>query len=245
MNHLNVLYIIAARGGSKGVPRKNIREIAGLPLIAYKIIAANRSQLSGRVIVSTEDREIADIARQYGAETPFVRPKELASDTASSVDVVLHAMNWIMAAEDRIYDYICLLEPSSPFLSYKDLDEIKAVLETRKPDTLLGMKAVDVNSCFIHELDEQGGLSLFDTAIQNMKSVRRQDQKPQYTMNGCLYIAKWDYFIKNRSFHSQNSVPYIMDEIHSVEIDSMLNLAFAEFLVQAGMINIDDWNMKG
>ena len=242
---MDILYVVAARGGSKGVPRKNIRKIADLPLIAYKIIAANKTKFKGRVIVSTEDSEIANIAKQYGADVPFVRPLELATDTASSIDVVLHAMNWVEETEHRTYDYVCLLEPSSPFLSYKDLDAVEAILKDKKPDTLLGMKEVDVNTCFIHELDEQGGLSLFDTAIKNMTSIRRQDQKSQYTMNGCLYVARWEYFKEYHSFHSQNSVPYIMDEAHSIEVDSMLNLAFAEFLVETGKINLDDWNMKG
>ncbi|MDD6628171.1 MAG: acylneuraminate cytidylyltransferase family protein [Lachnospiraceae bacterium] len=239
---MRVLFVITARGGSKGVPRKNIRMVGKFPLIAYKIIAAKKCRYESRVIVSTDDEEIAKISKDYGAEVPFMRPKELADDSASSMDVVMHAMNWISENDTESYDYICLLEPSSPFASYKDLNNALELLEKTGADTLLGMKEVEVSTRFIHTLDENGGLSEFYRAIKDQTSVRRQDQKKEYTMNGCMYIAKWDYFMKNKLFHSEKSIPYIMPEEKSIEIDTMLNYEMACNLVEKGMIDVSLWS---
>lgn len=238
---MKVLFVITARGGSKGVPRKNIKMIEGIPLVAFKIIAAQKCKYEKRVIVSTDDGEIAEVSRRYGAEVPFMRPAELATDSASSVDVVLHTMNWVSENLKETYDYVCLLEPSSPFASYKDLDEALRLMEENDADTLLGMKEADVSTNFIHSLDKDGKLSEFYYAIKDMKSIRRQDQKKEYTMNGSMYIAKWEYFLKNKLFHSENSIPYIMSEQSSIEIDTMLNYEVACKIAEKGLIDIGLW----
>lgn len=239
---MRILFVITARGGSKGVPRKNIIELGKLPLLAYKIISAKKCKYDNRIIVSTDDEEIADVARKYGAEVPFMRPDYLASDTANSMDVVEHAMKWIENNDSNKYDYICLLEPSSPFLSGIDLNTAIDLIISKQSDTLLGMKEVEVSRKFIHTLDSNNGLSLFYDEIKNMSKVRRQDQQKEYTMNGCIYLAKWDYFIKKHLFHSENSVPYIMPSEKSVEIDSMLDLEFARFIVNNKIIDLSEWN---
>lgn len=238
---MKVLFVITARGGSKGVPRKNIKMIEGIPLVAYKIIAAQKCQYEKRIIVSTDDEEIAEVSRKYGAEVPFMRPIELATDSASSVDVVLHTMNWVTDNSKEIYDYVCLLEPSSPFASYKDLDEALRLIEEKDADTLLGMKEVDVSTNFIHSLDKDGKLSEFYYAIKDLKSIRRQEQQKEYTMNGCMYIAKWEYFMKNKLFHSENSIPYIMSDESSIEIDTMLNYEVACKIAKKELIDIKLW----
>ncbi len=238
---MRVLFLITARGGSKGVPNKNIRMVGNIPLIAYKIIAARKSSVDKRIIVSTDSDKIADIAIQYGAEVPFMRPDYLASDTASSMDVVMHAVNWVEENDENVYDYICLLEPSSPFASFADLDAAINLIEMKKADTLLGMEEVGVTRNFIHQLDSKGGLSYFYDEIKTLASVRRQEQIPEYTMNGCMYIARWDYFKEHKLFHSGNSVPYIMPSEKSIEIDTMMDYEFACFLVEKGKIDVSDW----
>lgn len=238
---MNVLFVIAARGGSKGVPRKNIKLLGGMPLIAYKIISAQKCQYDKRIIVSTDDDEIADISKKYGADVPFIRPKELATDSASSIDVVLHAMDWVSENDTRKYDYVCLLEPSSPFASYRDLDEALRILDECRGDTLLGMKEVEVTTNFIHPLDENGGLSEFYYALENLSSLRRQDQKREYTMNGCMYISRWNYFVKNKMFHSVKSIPYIMPEEKSIEIDTLFDYEIARMLIEKKVIDLDLW----
>lgn len=238
---MNVLYLVTARGGSKGVPRKNICKIKGLPLIAYKIIAAQRCRYKGRIIVSTDDREIAETARQYGADVPFMRPDYLASDTAGSMDVVSHALDWIEEHDPVSYDYVCLLEPSSPFAAASDFNNAFDILIQSDADVLLGMKEAETARCFIWPLDDQGKLSLFYNSMKEMSAVRRQDQRKEYTMNGCMYIAKTEYFKKNRIFHAENAVPYIMSEEKSIEIDSMRDYRYAEYCAENGLIDLSEW----
>lgn len=238
---MKVLFLITARGGSKGVPRKNIRKLGSLPLIAYKIRAAQKVNIEKRIIVSTDDMEIAEISKQYGAEVPFMRPAELASDEASSMDVVYHAVQWIEKNDSDAYDYICLLEPSSPFTTAEDLENALQLIIDKRADTLLGMEEAEVTSNFIHPLDAHGGLSLFYYEIENLKSVRRQEQRKEYTMNGGMYIARWDYFNKHRLFHSENSIPYIMPQNQSIEIDTMDDYNYACFLIEKGIIDENMW----
>lgn len=238
---MKVLFIITARGGSKGVPKKNIRIVGGLPLVAYKIIAAQKCNADKRIIVSTDDKEIADVCRKYGAEVPFMRPDFLATDCASSMDVVEHAMEWIEENDSEKYNYVCLLEPSSPFASYKDLNEAFDIILKYDADTLLSMKEVEVSKAFIHSFDSNNKLSYFYHAIKDLKNLRRQDQEKEYTMNGCIYIAKWDYFKRNKMFHSENAVPYIMPEESSIEIDSMYNYKIACFIAENLLIDLSLW----
>ena len=238
---MNVFYLITARGGSKGVPKKNIREIAGLPLIAYKIIAAQKCGHPGRIIVSTDDEEIAAVAKQYGAEVPFMRPDYLASDTASSMDVVEHALEWLDENDTKTYDYICLLEPSSPFATPQDLHDAISKIYENNADTLLGMKEVEVSRRFIWELDDKGGLSNFYEAIYGHKKVRRQDQEAEYTMNGCMYIARVNYFREHKIFHSIHSLPYVMPTERSIEIDDMNQFYYAKFCAESGLVDVNEW----
>lgn len=239
---MRVLYVITARGGSKGVPHKNIVDIDGMPLMAYKIIAAQRTNHDKRIIVSTDDYDIANVARKYGAEVPFMRPDYLASDTASSMDVIDHAIRWVEENDTSKYDYVCMLEPSSPFMTYRQMDNAFELMQSTNADTMLGMKEVEVARVFINTLDDNGHLSLHYDSIKNMKSVRRQDQIPEYTMNGCIYAAKWDYFKENHLFHSVNSIPFIMPAEQSIEIDSILDLEFARYVVEKGIIDTSMWH---
>lgn len=238
---MRILFVITARGGSKGVPHKNIVQLGKYPLIAYKIIAAQKCKFDKRIIVSTDDVQIADVARMYGAEVPFMRPAKLATDTADSMDVVMHAVEWVKSNDDRVYDYVCMLEPSSPFLSYVDINNAFDMMIEKRADTLLGMKEVEVVRAFIHPLDKNGGLSAFYHEIKEMKSVRRQDQEKEYTMNGCIYAAKMEYFWKHRLFHSENSIPYIMPQELSVEIDNQIDYQFAKYVVEKELIDMRDW----
>ena len=238
---MKVLFIITARSGSKGVPKKNIKMLGNMPLIAYKIISAQRCRYENRIIVSTDDEAIGQISKEYGADVPFMRPKELATDVASSIDVVLHAMEWVDKNDKEKYDYVCLLQPSAPFASYQDINEALELIEKRGADTLLSVKKAEISTRFIHPLDKNGGLSEFYHVVKNLKTVRRQDQEQEYTANGCMYIARWDYFMKNKLFHSENSIPYIMSEEKSVDIDTMFDYEIACMIVEKGLIDLNFW----
>lgn len=238
---MNILYLITARGGSKGIPKKNIQKISGIPLVAYKAISAQKCKYTGRIMVSTDDEEIMNVCKQYDVDVPFIRPQHLSQDDSSSIDVVLHAMQWIEKHDSCSYDYIFLLEPSSPFATYTDFNNSLDIIINSDADTLLSMRRVDVNRVFINNLDQNGGLSYFHESIQNLKYLHRQAQNQEYTPNGCIYISKWNYMKQNKSFHSKNSKPYLMKREYSLELDETIDLEFAKFLVKKNIIDISSW----
>lgn len=243
---MKVLFLIAARGGSKGVPRKNIKVVGDFPLIAYKIFSAKQSKYCSRLIVSTDDNEITDVARKYGAEVPFVRPEELASDATSSMEVVKHAIEWIESETDERYDAMMLLEPSSPFAKSVDYDRAINLLMKNDANVVLGMREVEVNSCFIGNLDVKGRLPKIIDNISQIRSYRRQDVEQEYTMNGAFYLAKWDFLKKYNDFYvdRENTYGVVMDRYHSIEIDELIDLKWAEFLFDKGYLNSSDWEKR-
>ncbi len=240
---MNVLFLITARGGSKGVPRKNLRRIAGIPLIGYKAISARQSRYCKRLIISTEDPEIQTEARRLGIEVPFTRPMELATDDAATVDVIAHAMGWIEQCERRAYDAVMLLEPTSPFARGADYDAAVRLLCERNANVVVGIREMEVSSDVVGSLDEQGRIAAIVNKIGGRHEVRRQDFKKEYTMNGALYLFRWDFFKMHRRIYEDpdTSYGYVMDRLHSIEIDEPIDLAWAEFLVEQGLLDITEW----
>lgn len=240
---MRVLFLVIGRMGSKGVPGKNIREVGGLPLIAYKILSARKSTFCSRLIVSTENSEISEIARRYGAETPFVRPTELASDTASSMDVVEHAMGWVEENTSELYDALMLLEPSSPFATSMDYDNAINLMIKKDASVVVGIKEAEVSSCFVGPVDPEGRITTIVDSIKKLDSHRRQDVEKEFTMNGAFYLARWEFLRKYRSFYFDRERTYglPMDSFHSIEIDEVIDFRWAEFLVNKGYIDISHW----
>jgi CMP-N,N'-diacetyllegionaminic acid synthase len=140
---VKVLFLLTARGGSKGVPRKNLRKIGGLSLVGYKIRGARKSRYCDWLIVSTEDDEIRAEALSHGADAPFRRPPELASDTATSADVVYHAMRWIEENTERRFDSVMLLEPTAPFTRPSDYDAAVELMEAKNADLVVGLRETE------------------------------------------------------------------------------------------------------
>ena len=238
---MKVLFLVTARGGSKGVPRKNIRKLNGLELIGYKIISAKKTRVEKRIILSTDDEEIAKIGKQYGAEVPFMRPKELASDTASSVDAVIHAMDWVEKNDETKYDIVFLLEPSSPFGTFIDFEKALKLLNEHYVDNVVGVRKTEPNSIFIVPLAEDGSLKILGERIKKLNFVYRQHFKDEYTPNGTLYCSKWNKFKENKTFYTEKTFPIIQDEHYSIEIDCVRNLEFAEYIVDKKLIDLDFW----
>lgn len=238
---MNVLFLIVARGGSKGLPKKNIAEICGVPLLGYKAIAAKKSKYCSKIIISTDSIEIAEVAKKYGVEVPFVRPKYLAEDKVSTADVIVHAIEWIEKNDLAKYEAIFLLEPSSPFLTADDVNKAIELFVEKKALGVLGVKEVDVNSRFVAEIDDDLNMKNHYIKIRKLKSLRRQDLKKEYTMNGVLYIADWNYMKKHKTFHSEKTYAYIIPKERSVEIDDVNDLYYARFLVENGIIDKKLW----
>lgn len=239
--NLKILHLVTARGGSKGIPHKNLQMVGELPLLAYKIRSAQKSALKGPVVVSTDCGEIAAVARSFGAEVPFMRPEYLATDEADSLDVVRHALCWLKENTGEVFDCVSLLEPSSPFATYADLNGAMALLAQGQADSVLGVVNVKVNPVFVKPLDAEGRLSRFYESMKPLKRVRRQDFEPSYTFNGAVYLFRRDYFEKTGMIVSENSLPYIMDDCSSLEIDTPFELDLARFLAETGRVDLSYW----
>ena len=231
------------RGGSKGLPGKNLREIGGLSLVGYKAKAALQSRYCSRLIVSSDSAEIRNEAMRHGAEMLFERPAELATDTASSNDVVLHAMDWIETHEGRRYDAIMLLEPSSPFARPEHFDEAVELFVARKASLVVGMRETEVASIFVGTLGADGSIGGIVEKMLKTPAQRRQDQAPEVTMNGALYLVGWDAMRKHRKIYADPAASYgiMMDRLHSIEIESAADLAYASYVIEHGMLDASPW----
>jgi N-acylneuraminate cytidylyltransferase/CMP-N,N'-diacetyllegionaminic acid synthase len=238
-----ILYLITARGGSKGVPRKNLADVGGLSLIGYKARAARQSSSCARLIISSDDAEIIEEAKRHGADAPFVRPEVLANDTASSDSVVLHAMNMVEAEEGGPYDAIMLLEPSSPFATAQDFDKAVNIFERYNASLVVGMKPTEVSSLFTGPLGENGRAEEIINKFSGQSVTRRQDMAPEYTMNGALYLIDWKMMRSTGQVYGDpdNTFGLVMDRSQSCEIETPLDLEFARFLVQQGVIDTTAW----
>jgi CMP-N-acetylneuraminic acid synthetase len=240
---LQILFLLVGRGGSKGLPGKNLREIGGLSLIGYKAVAARQSRYCTRLIVSSDSAEISAEATRHGAEMLFERPAELATDTASSNDVVLHAMDWVEAHEGRRYDAIMLLEPSSPFARPEHFDQAVELFVARKASLVVGMRETEVASVFVGTLGRDRSIGGIVEKMLKTPAQRRQDQPPEVTMNGALYLIGWEAMRKHRKVYADPAASYgiLMDRLHSIEIESAADLAYASYVIEHGMLDASPW----
>jgi CMP-N-acetylneuraminic acid synthetase len=238
-----ILFLIVARGGSKGVPRKNLREIAGLSLVGFKALAATRSSSCTRLVLSSEDEEILAEGRRHGAETPFVRPAHLATDEAGSDQVVLHAMDVVEDEEGRAYDAVMLLEPSSPFATPEHLDQAVDLFVRRRASLVVGMREVKVHSRFTGPLRDDGRADRIVGKFARRAGRRRQDMGKEYTMNGALYLVDWSTMRRTGRIYGDPERTYalVMDDVHSVEIDSPFDLELARFVADSGALDLAPW----
>ena len=222
-----ILAVITARGGSKGIPRKNIKELANRPLIAYTIEAAKNSQYLTRFIVSTDDQEIAEISKNYKADVPFIRPDELAQDNTPSLEVVNHALGWLEENNNERYDYVMTLQPTSPLRNSKDIDEcIKKAIEINA-DSMMSMKELeDFSPKKLKKINNNLISPYFED--EGSFSARRQDLDKMYKRNCAIYLTKVK-FIKQNDLFGKKSVAYIMPEERSIDINSLVDFELAEF----------------
>lgn len=228
-----VLAIILARGGSKRVPGKNIRPVFGKPLIVWSIEAAKKSKYIDRIIVSTDDNKIAQVAKKFGAEAPFIRPPELSSDTATSVSAILHTLNWIKERENKKYDLFILLQPTSPLRTSQQLDEsLENIAGNNKAYTLVSVTKVNQTPFWMKTINKQGFIEDFLEDKRSGASTRSQDLPTIYIPNGAIYIAKINIFLKSNQLYTKKTIPFIMDRIYSADIDEEADIEFTEAMFQ-------------
>jgi CMP-N-acetylneuraminic acid synthetase len=222
-----IVATINARGGSKGVPGKNIRDLGGLPLIAWTIREARRSALIDRVIVSSDDEGILAVARSHGADTPFVRPAELARDDTPGVDPVLHVVE---AIKPDTYDYIVLLQPTSPLRTVQDIDGcIIACLDADLP-CLISVTEADESPYYMFNMAQDGLLS--PVIPQQSFHTRRQDLPRVVAPNGAVYVADCAWLARTRSYLTPETRGYEMPRERSQDIDGLLDFDICELLLR-------------
>lgn len=230
---MNVLGLIPARGGSKGIPRKNIVPLAGKPLLAWTCEAALASRMLSRVVLSTDDEEIAAVGRGYGVEVPFRRPPGLATDTAASVDVALHAVDSLAEREGWQADVVVLLQPTSPLRTASHIDEAMTLLLAGGADAVVSVVAVPHSFHPAKLMASEGGL-LVPVSSNGATSLpaRRQAVPALFARNGpAIAAAAVGNLREGRGFYGGRVKPYLMDRSTSVDIDEPDDLVLAEALL--------------
>ena len=227
---MNVLGLIPARGGSKGVPRKNIRQLAGKPLLAYTAEAALASSRLARVILSTDDEEIAEVGRSCGLEVPFLRPAELAEDTTPTLPVVQHAVQFLETRGEQ-FDAICLLQPTNPLRQTSDIDGCIELLESAEADTVFTMLAVPAehNPHWVYFRNDDGSLRL--STGEATPIPRRQSLPPAFHREGSVYVARRDVVMIENSLYGARVIGFEIERSRSVNIDNLEDWARAESLL--------------
>lgn len=230
INGKSVLAIIPARGGSKGLPGKNIKELCGKPLIAWSIEQAKSCSDIDKIVVSTDDEKIAEVAKTYGAEVPFIRPAELASDTASTIEVIFHTIDWLKKHQDYQAGYILLLQPTSPLRSSEDINGAIQMLKDKNAKAVVSVCECDHHPWWSNTLPDDCNMK--DFISPEIINKRRQDLPVFYRLNGAIYLAETDYLSEQNSFFGPNTFAYKMPKERSVDIDSGLDFKLAQLLLE-------------
>jgi len=227
---MDVLAIITARGGSKGLHRKNVLPLGGKPLMAWTISAALQSTAISRTIVSTDDEELTEVAKSWGAEVPFMRPAELAMDDSGHVAVVEHAIHWLERHEKVCPEYVMLLQPTSPLRTAED---INSAVQLAKEHQAVAVVSVTRTKHHPH-LSKQvlGDGTLVGFLPGDTTDLRRQALSPAYALNGAIYLISRESFLYHRTFFPPETFAYIMPAERSIDIDSSWDFHLAELILE-------------
>lgn len=221
--------IIPARSGSKGLPNKNIKKIGGHSLLSFPIRAAIASKQFEKVLVSTDSKEYSEIGKKYGADIPFIRPQELSTDAANSIDVILHALNYLKDENNEEYDIVCLLEPTSPFTSAKDIeDSFRELSNNSKARSLVGVGICESqHPTYLNLLNKDKFLIPFFKEDKN-RHIRRQDiQEQLFFFDGSIYLSYVEELYSKKSFYHENTIGKIFPKLKNTEIDDYEDLLIA------------------
>ena len=230
INGKKVLAIIPARGGSKGLPGKNIKALCGKPLIAWSIEVAKACSDIDRIVASTDDRKIAEVAKKYGAEAPFIRPVELANDTASTIDVIFHALDWFKEHQDYQPEYILLLQSTSPLRAVEDIRGAIQMLKDKNARAIVSVCETDHHPWWSNTLPENSSMKAF--LRPETLNKRRQDLPVFYRLNGAIYLADTDYLYECNGFLGPYTFAYNMPKNRSGDIDSALDFKLVALLLR-------------
>jgi N-acylneuraminate cytidylyltransferase len=224
-----ILAVIPARGGSKGVPRKNLRSVGGKPLLAWTIEAAKLSKYIDRLVISSEDLEIIETARQWGCEAPFVRPIELALDHTPGIAPVLHALEVL----PERYDYVVLLQPTSPLRTVADIDGCIELCVDKGANSCVSVTESAQSPFWMYTMDGNGAIQPLIKMEQQYS--RRQDTPRVYALNGAVYVNACGFLQKARRFVTPETIGYVMPPERSLDIDTELDLAIVDYLLTSSI----------
>jgi CMP-N-acetylneuraminic acid synthetase len=224
-----VLGLIPARGGSKGIPRKNIALVAGKPLLAWSVDSARASRAFDRLIVSTEDSEIAAVSRGCGAEVPFVRPAELSRDDTPGIDPVLHALEALSRQGYRA-DWVMLLQPTSPLRAPEDIQGALELRTRRAARSIISVCEATHPPSWLRRLDPEG--QLLEYFPEEEDRPTRQALPKAYALNGAIYLAPWDVLDRERTFSPARTFGYVMPRERSLDVDSPWDLELADLVLR-------------
>ncbi len=224
----SVLALVPARGGSKGLPGKNIRSLCGRPLIQWSIEAGLSSRFVDLVVVSTDSQEIADVGMASGASVPFIRPPDLASDAASSIDVVVHALDFL-AQDGKDFDVVVLLEPTSPLRDSSDIDQALQSMTDRDASAIVSVcRAESSHPAFVFRKTPDGHLAPF--MERPPTGLRRQEIEPMFFLDGSIYASDVQVLRARRSFYHSDTIAYEVPKWKSFEIDDLEDFQIVEAL---------------
>ncbi len=226
MEH-NIIAVIPARGGSKGIKGKNIVDFCGKPLIAWSIIEAVNSKMFDRVLVSTDSREIAKVARKYGAETPFLRPVSLSKGNVHSVHVVLHALTYLSETESYEPNAVAMLLPTSPLRSKINIIEAVKLYLTKNSNSVISITGTGKNLNNLRFIEKDSNYLSFVSGDID-PNEQRQGQKEIFTVNGAIFISNVRTLQEKKTFHSSNSLGYLMSKDSSIDINYPHDLQIAK-----------------
>ena len=238
--NLNILAIIPARGGSKGIPRKNIKLLVGKPLLAYTVEAALVSTYLARIVLSTEDKEIADVGKKFGADVPFLRPVELAQDDTPALPVFQHVIRELGIRENYQPDIIVILQPTSPLRDAQHIDEAIEIFLQSQADSLVSVVEVphNMNPYSVMKLETDGSITSF-LPYDETKNIRQI--KPKfYARNGAaIYICTYDCLMRRNSLYGNKTIPYFMKKEESFDIDDQVDWEIIETFISSKRTGID------
>lgn len=228
----DILVIIPARGGSKGIPGKNIKELGGKPLIYYTIDIARSLFPDEQICVSTDDNDIINTVEKYGLKVPFIRPAELSSDTASSQDVIFHALEFYKSSGKK-YKYTLLLQPTSPFRTEQQLKELIDIASKSNFEMIVSVKETEANPYFVLMEENENGI-LIKSKPSNF--TQRQDCPNVWEVNGAFYLINNHELIAQGGMSNLQKKKFVMDALHSVDLDTPIDWSYAEFLIKEGRV---------
>lgn len=223
------LALVVARGDSKSIPRKNLAPVAGRPLIVWTIDAALRCPALNRIVVSTDDVEIAAVSRTYGAEAPFIRPAELARDDTPTMPVVMHALKWLADEEGYIPDRVMLLQPTSPLRTSEDITAVLALADERRADSVISVSEASTHPHLAKRITREGLLIDF---MDHPAVERRQDLELVYALNGAIYLASRSLLLRSQSFYAERTHAYIMPPERSLDVDTAWDLHLCDLILR-------------